>query len=192
MSLERSDSSNITGDSTMGGRPDDEGDSVIRSPIGDVEGAAERDRYIDDVGHYFESAGIPRMAGRMIGTLMFADPPEMTAEDLARALHASRGSISTASRLLVVSGLVERRRRRGERRDYFAVRPGAWTDSVERRVDQIVALRRLAERGLDLAGDAPSRRRDSLVELADICLYFEREWPAVVDRWRRDRSARPA
>ena len=47
---------------------------MIRSPIGDANEAAERDRYIDDVGHYFESAGIPRMAGRMLGTLMFADP----------------------------------------------------------------------------------------------------------------------
>ena len=154
-----------------------------------VNEATERDRLVEDIGRYFEGAGIPRMPGRMIGALMLAEPPEMTAEDLARALHASRGSISTASRLLVGAGLVERRRRPGERRDHFAVRPGAWTASVERRVDQIAALRRLAERGLLVVGDEPSRGRESLEELADICQYFEREWPAVVRRWRRDRSS---
>ena len=61
-----------------------------------------------------------------VEALVLADPPELSAEDLASGLQASRNSISQGTRTLVHEGLIERRRRRGERSNYFRVKPSAW------------------------------------------------------------------
>jgi DNA-binding transcriptional ArsR family regulator len=129
-----------------------------------------------------------RMSGRLLGALMVAEPPERSQEELATFLGVSRGSVSQASRMLVDGGLVERRRRRGDRRDYYCVRPDAWTDMIERRVDAIVALRRLAERGIEVVGDDGTVGHRALVGLVDVCTFFETEWPGLVARWRRERA----
>ena len=77
----------------------------------------ERASYAEDFGLLFEGFGLPRMVGRVLGVLLISDPPELSAEELAEALQASRGSISSATRSLIGMGLVQRRTKRGERRD---------------------------------------------------------------------------
>jgi DNA-binding transcriptional ArsR family regulator len=144
--------------------------------------------YVEDVALFFERSGMGRMSGRLLGALMIAEPPERSQEELATFLGVSRGAVSQASRMLVDGGLVERRRRRGDRRDYFRIRPDAWTDMIERRVDAIVALRRLAERGIEVVGDDGTAGHRALVGLADVCRFFEDEWPGLVARWRRERG----
>lgn len=144
--------------------------------------------YVEDVALFFERSGMSRMSGRLLGALMVAEPPERSQEELATFLGVSRGSVSQASRMLVDAGLVERRRRRGDRRDFFRVRPEAWTDMIERRVDAIVALRRLAERGIDVVGDDGTAGHQALAGLVDVCRFFETEWPGLVARWRRERG----
>lgn len=144
--------------------------------------------YVEDVAQFFERSGMARMSGRLLGALMVAEPPERSQEELATFLGVSRGSVSQASRMLVDGGLVERRRRRGERRDYYRIRPHAWTDMIERRVDAIVALRRLAERGIEVVGDDGTVGHQALAGLVDVCTFFETEWPGLVARWRRERG----
>jgi DNA-binding transcriptional ArsR family regulator len=144
--------------------------------------------YVEDVALFFERSGMPRMSGRLLGALMVSEPPERSQEELATFLGVSRGSVSQASRMLVEAGLVERRRRRGGRRDYYRVRAGAWTDMIERRVDAIVALRRLAERGIEVVDDDGTHGHRALVGLVDVCRFFEDEWPGLVTRWRRERG----
>ncbi len=129
------------------------------------------------------------MAGRMLGALVVAEPQELTAGDMADLLHASRGSISTMSRLLVSSRMVERVTRRGDRRSWLRLRPNAWSGIVDNRTRQIAELRELGERGMALFPETGARRA-SLKELVDVCGYLEREWPALVERWRSDRAAR--
>lgn len=148
-----------------------------------------REAFVEDVGRYFEGLGWPRMAGRLVGALMVADPREQTAADLAWQLHASRGSISTMSRLLISTGVAERRTRRGDRRDYYRLKDDAWVSTLDARVAQLRDLRRLGESGLALA--LPSgAARGSLEALVDLCRFYENELPMLTDRWRRERATR--
>jgi hypothetical protein len=55
--------------------------------------------------------------------LLLAAPPELSAEDLASGLQASRRPTSQATRMLIQEGPIERRRRRKERSDNFRVKP---------------------------------------------------------------------
>src|SRR5215217_2912648 len=84
----------------------------------------ERRRYVEEFGLLFGQFGLSRMLGRVLGVLMISDPPERSAEELAEALGASRGSISQTTRSLIQMGLVQRWSRPGERKHYFRVKPG--------------------------------------------------------------------
>ena len=68
----------------------------------------EEKKFIEEVGIVFEQTGLPRMAGRVFGWLLISDPPYQSPAELAEVLMASKGSISTTTRLLLQLGLVER------------------------------------------------------------------------------------
>lgn len=145
--------------------------------------------FIEQTGLLLEERGLPRMAGRLLGALLVADPPEQSADELARTLRASRGSISSATQLLERIGFIDRVSKPGERRTYYRNRPGAWLEMTRRGLEQVKEYRALAERGLALLqSDDPEVRR-GLEEMRDFYAFVEAEFPAVFERWR-DRGAK--
>ncbi len=153
--------------------------------------------FVEELGQHLYSRGMQRMSGRMWAWLLICDPPEQTADDLAEALHASRGAISGAVRDLASVGLIRRGRRRGERREYFSAPPG----SIRRTIANLGLLlthgREIADEGLALLADRPPAVRARLQEFRDAYAYYEREWPRVIERYLDERSdpddpARPA
>jgi DNA-binding MarR family transcriptional regulator len=147
----------------------------------------DRERYVEEFGVLFGQFGLPRMVGRLLGALLVSDPPERTAEELAGVLRASRGSISSATRSLVQMGLVERQTKPGERRDYFRVKPGAWNELMHRELEALSTFRRMAERGLGLMDSGNPEAKRGLEEMRDLYAYWEKEFPAVLARWEKER-----
>lgn len=147
-----------------------------------------RERYVEDFGLLFEQAGGSRMLGRVLGILLISDPPERSAEELANLLRASRGSISQATRTLVQMGVVRRLTRRGERRDYFQVKPDAWSETSRRQMAQVAVFQEMAERGLKLLDTDNPEARHGLEEMRDFYAYWERELPAIFERWEKERG----
>ena len=146
----------------------------------------ERKRYVEEFGLLFGQFGLSRMLGRVLGVLMISDPPERSAGELAEALGASRGSISQTTRSLIQMGLVQRWSRPGERRDYFRVKPGAWHEIMRREMEALGDFRETAERGLELLDSEDPDARRSLEEMRDFYAYWEREMPAVLERWEKE------
>jgi hypothetical protein len=144
------------------------------------------DQFIEAVGMQLESeVGAPRMVGRALGYLLVADPPEVSAAELAEGLRASRGSISTATRMLLSMGLVERVRLRGERFDRFRAQPEVW-DEFLWRTEQFSEPRRVLHLGLDaLPADAPARA--TLEELDALYAWWEERIPKLREEYMRDR-----
>lgn len=146
---------------------------------------------VEEVGLLFEQYGAPRMAGRVLGWLMVCDPPEQSAADLARALVASKASISTATRLLVQTGIIERVARPGVRPVYFRLRPeAAGTALIRERLRAVTLFRSLVERALKALEDAPPQRRERLEALVALYSFFERELAHMLQRWDADRGKR--
>ena len=143
----------------------------------------DRERYIEEFGFLLEQFGLPRMVGRVLGVLLMSDSPERPAEELAEVLHASRGSISSATRTLTQIGLVERRARPGERRNYFRVKPGAWRKLMHRELQALPTFRQMAERGLQLVDHRNLEATRGLEEMRDFYAYWERELPALLEQW---------
>lgn len=150
----------------------------------------EKQHFIEEVGLFFEGVGLTRMAGRMLGWLLICDPPHQSMNTIADVLRASKGSISAASRLLIQNGLVEKVSLPGERRDYYRVQPGAWFEIMKKKQDEIALMRELAEVGLELLeGESPDQRA-RLESMRETFAFFEREFPAMLERWQKRVSAR--
>jgi DNA-binding transcriptional regulator GbsR (MarR family) len=138
-------------------------------------------QFAEDLALWFEQAGMPRMAGRVLGWLLVCDPAAQTAEDLATALAASRGSISTSTRLLADTGLVERVAVPGHRRlHYRAV--ADWSSLLDAQQQRVRALRTLVEQGLEALAGAPPGRTERLEQVHGFARFWEDELAAVLRR----------
>ena len=150
---------------------------------------AEEQRFVEEVGLAFEQTGLPRMAGRIFGCLLISNPPHQSTDELAEALMASKGSISTITRLLIQTSLIERLSLPGVRHDYFRIRTDACRHMLRHGLeDEIKMFRQLAERGLNLVRDKDSVTRQWLKEMHDLYAFFEREYPALLERWEHERK----
>ena len=146
----------------------------------------EKQRFAEEVGIFFEQSGMPRMAGRILGWLMVSDPPHQTNSELTQALQASKGSISTMTRLLIRIGIIERISLPGQRRDYFHIKVGSWHQMLRESLVQTTAFRQLTERGLELIENEAHFNRQWLEEMRDMYAFFEREFPVLLERWEQE------
>jgi DNA-binding transcriptional regulator GbsR (MarR family) len=145
--------------------------------------------FVEAMAAFLASYGMTPMAGRVWGYLLICDPPEQTAGDLARELHASRGAISGTARLLEHAGFIRRTTRRGDRREYFSAPPAAFMTLVANAGAIYGRMRTIAEQGLAALADRPPPVRERLEEAHELFAFVEREMPAVLDRFIRERVA---
>ena len=155
------------------------------------ERQTEKQLFVEEVGIVFEQTGLPRMAGRVFGWLLVSEPPQQNAEQIGKALIASKGSVSTSTRLLIQHGLIERLSMAGVRHDYFRLKMDALGHMIERGIDDEVKLfRQLAERGLGIVTNKTSVTHKWLEEMRDLYVFLERELPLLRERWLKQRKKR--
>jgi DNA-binding transcriptional regulator GbsR (MarR family) len=144
-------------------------------------------RFAEEMGRFFGSGGVPRMAGRLWAYLLIVDAPHVSAQQLAEALGASAGSISGATRFLVEFGLIDRIRVPGDRRDYFAPRPGAVAEMIRRRLERLTAVELLISEALERFGDR-EHARPRIDEVHDVYHWYAREFPKLHERFLAEQA----
>lgn len=131
--------------------------------------------------------GMQRMTARVLAALLFAEEETLTAGEIAELLTISSGSVSTALKSLTSVGLIERVPAPGSRREHFRFREGAWATLMSDQNQLVKVMREAAEQGIAATGvDSPAGRR--LAEMRDFYDYLWRELPALIDRWKSQRS----
>ena len=148
----------------------------------------EQKHFIEDVSLFFEQMGLPRMAGRILGVLLIADPPEQSNTDLGEILQASKSSISTNARLLTETSLIEQVPSPVPRRIYYRFKPGGWVVFMRQRLKLYASLHQIAEQGLEVLRDKPPEIRERLQEAHDMFSLIEQELPVLLDRVDRERK----
>ncbi|MCG5220198.1 MarR family transcriptional regulator [Streptosporangium soli] len=145
--------------------------------------------FVDEVAVFFEREGMPLIAGRVIGWLLISEPQEQTAAQLAETLQVSRSSISSATRLLTPSGLVEGVRRRGERQEFFRIAADGWSRMLAARYAKTAAFREITEHGLRVLSESTPGRRERLGNVHELYRFLEAELPALWERWETRTSS---
>ncbi|HET7321626.1 MAG TPA: MarR family transcriptional regulator [Longimicrobiaceae bacterium] len=82
--------------------------------------------FVERIGLMMESEGLPRISGRIFGFLM-VNEGAYSLDEIARELQVSKASVSTNARQLEEHKFLERISEPGDRRDYYRMRPDAWT-----------------------------------------------------------------
>jgi DNA-binding transcriptional regulator GbsR (MarR family) len=142
----------------------------------------ELSRFIENMGMYFESYGIPRIGGRILGLLMVAHEP-LSAENISSILKVSRASISTNFRVLLTSGLAEKVTFPGDRTTYFAFPEIAWEKVMSVEIEAISAMKKIAQQGLNALSseDSAYNRMQGMINWADFLVEVYKN--ALVE-WR--------
>lgn len=90
------------------------------------EREAYRLQFAEDISLIWDMAGVSRMDGRVLGYLMIMDRPYISSADLAKALGASAGAVSMATRRLLDTNYIRRHSLPGDRSHYFKADEDPW------------------------------------------------------------------
>src|SRR5512135_2701448 len=150
----------------------------------------ELHRFIQHMGGYFESSGVPPIGGRILGLLMVSHEP-LSAQDIAAMLHISRASISTNFRVLDAGGLVERFTSHADRVTYYTFPDTAWEQAMVLGARRAQSFKRIVQEGLAAMAQKDAARSHLLrgTEYADLVIeFFQRQ----LDEWRTHHQKAPA
>jgi hypothetical protein len=148
--------------------------------------------FVEEMGQYLASLSMTPMSGRMLAWLLICDPAQQTAADLADNLRASRGAISGAARALETAGFIRRSRRRGDRREYFSIPPGAIRTLVSGAGAMYHRMAVIASHGIGVVADLPPPKRERIEEFHDFLVFVEQVFPTLVQQYVAQRNAADA
>ena len=139
--------------------------------------------FVEKFGVLFDNFGLGGMAGRILGWLLICDPEHQTSAQLAEKLKASKGSISTVTRLLDQMGFITRVTIPGERATYFKFTTTSWPELIHRKIKGILQMKTLAANGLDILEGARPQQRERLELMKEFYTFMGQEFPAMISRW---------
>lgn len=109
--------------------------------------------FVEDFALVLEQMGLVRMVGRTVGWLLVCEPAQQTFNQIAEALRASKGSISSALKTLTTMRWVDKTTRPGDRRDYYTIRPGILPELSRQQSTMYDSITATTARGLALFPD---------------------------------------
>jgi DNA-binding MarR family transcriptional regulator len=149
------------------------------------EGARQ---FVEHMARIFADWGFPRMAARVLMTMMIAEGP-LTAGELAERLGVSPAAISGAVRYLIQLSMVARDPVPGSRRDRYRLVDQSWYALTLKKTTLFQVLADLAEEGTKALGGPETPGGARVAEMRDYFLYVNEELPALLNKWERTRIA---
>ncbi len=147
----------------------------------------ELSKFIEGMGMYFESSGVPRIGGRILGLLMIAHEP-LSAENIGSILKVSRGSVSTNMRILTAGGLAEKVSIPGNRTTFFESPETALEQMVVARIHSSMTFRKLVDQGLAAltSEDFARHRLENAAMWTDVLIE---NFQKVIDDWHEHQQS---
>lgn len=149
----------------------------------------EAQKFVERVGLWFDSYGIARLVGRIVGLLMITNKPLNTDEIMA-ALGASRTAVSTNLKLGITYDFIEPStwREAGDRRDYYQFSSDGYQRGLQLKIQTLGELRDLTVEALTYIQPENREARRHLLEM--IALYgLTEEWVAALTKEWEKRKA---
>lgn len=142
-----------------------------------------KEKYIEDVGLFYEKYGLPKMAGRILGYLMASESDNNSFDDLKEALKASKGSISGNINLLLNQNMVEKHMISGDRKSYYKIGLNSLQNIMEAKAKSVSEFRLIFERGISINPDKTSLNHQNLTEILKYYEFLEKEIPLLRIKW---------
>jgi len=140
--------------------------------------------FVEQVGLFSETDGVPRIGGRIFGLLMLSESP-LSLDEIAEALGASKGSVSIDARRLQQLGVIERVGKPSDRRDYYQIAPDFFIRLLAFRVSRWSILHELTVEARKRMGDASPVVKERLQYMESIHTFFLTRIQAALEEWKR-------
>jgi len=141
-------------------------------------------KFIDKMGLYYESYGIPRIGGRILGLLLTAPEP-ISAETISKTLQVSRSSVSTNIRLLTTIGLLDITQKPLDRTDYFILSDEAWVNAIRLRIQGFQELSKMVEQGRQAMESTGQMGNTKLQEMEKWAEMMQNLHQQALDEWKQ-------
>ena len=139
-------------------------------------------KFIENLGTYFESYGVPRIGGRMLGLLMVTPKP-LSAESMSDILKVSRASVSINLRMLLQVGWAEKAFFPGDRTTYYVFPENGFEKTLALEIQAMSTLKRFVDQGRNALppGDAARDRLEVMAHWTDFLIEV---WQKALIEWR--------
>lgn len=147
--------------------------------------------FVDRLGLHAEADGLPRIAGRLFGTLLLSPEPRCL-DDLAAELGVSKASVSTDCRRLHERGIVERVARPGDRRDFYQLAPDFFAQVVRQNARRWAAMHELVTGFAATAPGTSETVRERLAYVDALSSFLCERMDDALRAWADEARRRPA
>lgn len=147
-----------------------------------MEQTALKDR-VERFGVFFEKEGIPPVASRIIGYLLFSEPPRKTFYEITEFLQASKSSVSTALNGMQERGFVTYITLPGDRKRYFQLDVDKWVNLEKRRIQFISHFRGFIQEAAEVHKEDSKEFSKSLSTVDKFFEEYVVELPKIIEKW---------
>ncbi|MCW2887229.1 MAG: hypothetical protein QOE54_1240 [Streptosporangiaceae bacterium] len=154
------------------------------------DGARDNDgvrRFVEHMALVWADWGFPRMAARVLMTMMAADEKVLTAAELGERLEVSPAAISGAVRYLTQIGMVQREPVPGSRRDSYRLPDDAWYQAGVVKGGLFKILVDIAAEGVPALGGEGSPSGARIAEMRDFFAFMQAEMTTMIEKWHETR-----
>ncbi len=142
------------------------------------------EKYIEDVGLFYERFGLAKMSGRILGLLMATDEEKVSFDDMVVQLQASKGSISGNINFLLKQKLIEKFMVTGDRKSYYKFSNENVFSLIDSKLDATEYVKQIFMRGNELHKDKESAKHKNISEVIQFYDFLEEELPKLKEKWK--------
>ncbi len=138
--------------------------------------------FVDKVGSFYESVGIPRISGRIVGLLLVLEEP-ISPEEMSKVLGVSRSSISTNLAVLRLYKFIEEVRFPGDRKEFYKYSENAMENILKIKLSQYDPFRSILHEGMEHL----KNKKINENKITDLLKYLELEenhFSLLMQNWK--------
>ncbi|MBV1854197.1 GbsR/MarR family transcriptional regulator [Catellatospora tritici] len=147
-------------------------------------------RSVEHMAMMLADMGFPRMASRVLLTMMGAEESSLSAGDLAERLGVSPAAISGAVKYLMHLGFVVRDPVPGSRRDFYRLPAEPWYGVTLAKRSFYGYFSDEADRAIAAAGGEATVAGERVAQMRDFFRFVENELGTALQRWQEQRMHR--
>ncbi len=148
------------------------------------------ERLIEEFAIQMEPFGMPRLAGKLLAALLFADPPEKSTQDLIRLTGGSKGAISQMLRFLGSAGPIEKCASRNRRGYSYRLRRHFLMPLIEEKIAGIRGLREFLIAHQEDFEQLSGHARENIEEILEFHTFFQQVMQQAFEEWKVRRNSR--
>jgi DNA-binding transcriptional regulator GbsR (MarR family) len=127
--------------------------------------------FIQEFGEAYHRFGLPKLMGRIVGLLLYAEEP-LSLDEVTQHLNVSKGPVSQMLRRLRDRQLIERIWVPGDRRDFYVAAENIFARAYENQITLVNANLDLARRFHKQLSETDARERPRYKRRLERMLHF--------------------